>query len=103
MLLIFTIAFQFLDIMPLMSGLPVGRGETSSDIKLFADVLEANSLLNAIGAVGILVVTLFATIILLQLRDENNLLRLSEEKEKIADRAEPCSTAGNEKTVPTGK
>ena len=27
MLLIFTIAFQFLDIMPLMSGLPVGRGE----------------------------------------------------------------------------
>ena len=82
MLLIFTIAFQFLDIMPLMSGLPVGRGETSSDIKLFADVLEANSLLNAIGAVGILVVTLFATIILLQLRDENNLLRLSEEKEK---------------------
>ena len=66
----FTIAFQFLDIMPLMSGLPVGRGETSSDIKLFADVLEANSLLNAIGAVGILVVTLFATIILLQLRDE---------------------------------
>ena len=83
MLLIFTIAFQFLDIMPLMSGLPVGRGETSSDIKLFADVLEANSLLNAIGAVGILVVTLFATIILLQLRDENNLLRLSEEKEKM--------------------
>ena len=83
MLLIFTIAFQFLDIMPLMSGLPVGRGEMSSDIKLFADVLEANSLLNAIGAVGILVVTLFATIILLQLRDENNLLRLSEEKEKM--------------------
>ena len=40
MLLIFTIAFQFLDIMPLMSGLPVGRGETSSDIKLFADVLD---------------------------------------------------------------
>ena len=67
----------------LMSGLPVGRGETSSDIKLFADVLEANSLLNAIGAVGILVVALFATIILLQLRDENNLLRLSEEKEKM--------------------
>ena len=44
---------------------------------------QTNSLLNAIGAVGILVVTLFATIILLQLRDENNLLRLSEEKEKI--------------------
>ena len=55
MLLIFTIAFQFLDIMPLMSGLPV----------------------------GILVVALFATIILMQLRDENNLLRLSEEKEKM--------------------
>lgn len=64
----------------------MGRGETSSDIKLFADVLEANSLLNAIGAVGILVVTLFATIILLQLRDENNLLRLSEEKKKCR----PC-------------
>ena len=32
MLLIFTVAFQFLDIMPLMSSLPVGRGETSMDI-----------------------------------------------------------------------
>ena len=82
MLLIFTVAFQFLDIMPLMRNLPVGRGETSIDIKLIADVLEADSLLNAIGAVGILVVALFAAFILFQLRDENNILRLAEEKEK---------------------
>ena len=88
MLLIFTIAFQFLDIMPLMSGLPVGRGETSSDIKLFADVLEANSLLNAIGAVGNFscdpcLQRLFSCSCGMQ----NNLLRLSEEKAKNADRA----------------
>ena len=51
MLLIFTVAFQFLDIMPLMSSLPVGRGETSMDIKLIPEVLEANPLLNAVGAV----------------------------------------------------
>ncbi len=82
MLLIFTISFQFLDIMPLMSSLPVGRGETSYDIKMIAEVLEADYLLNAIGAVGILVMALFAAIILFQLQDENNLLRLSEEKEK---------------------
>jgi len=82
MLLIFTVVFQFLDIMPMMSGLPVGRGEISYDVKLIADVLDADSLLNAIGAVGLLVMTLFAVVILLQLRDENNILRLSEEKEK---------------------
>ncbi len=82
MLLIFTVAFQFLDIMPLMSTLPVGRGETSYDIKLIADVLDAKSLLNVIGAVGILVVALFAMVIFFQLRDENNIRRLSKEKEK---------------------
>lgn len=82
MLLIFTVAFQFLDIMPLMSSLPVGRGETSIDIKLIAEVLEADPLLNAVGAVGILVVALFAAIILLQLRDENNIRRLAKEREK---------------------
>ena len=82
MLLILVMAFQFLDIMPLMSGLPVGRGETSYDIKLIANVLEADSFLNAVGAVGILVMALFAVIILFQLRDENNILRLTEEKEK---------------------
>lgn len=82
MLLIFTVVFQFLDIMPMMGGLPVGRGETSYDIKLISNVLEADSLLNAIGVVGLLVMALFAVIILFQLRDENNILRLSEEKEK---------------------
>lgn len=82
MLLIFTVAFQFLDIMPLMRHLPVGRGETSVDIKLISDVLDAGNLLNAIGAVGILVVTLFAAFILFQLRDENNIRRLAEEQEK---------------------
>ncbi len=83
MLIIFTIAFQFLDIMPLMRSLPVGRGESSIDIKLIADVLDADSLLNAVGAVGILVVTLFAVIILFQLRDENNIRRLAQEREKM--------------------
>lgn len=82
MLLIFTIAFQFLDIMPFMSSLPVGRGETSYDIKLIAEVLDANYILNVLGAVGILVVALFAMVIFFQLRDENNIRCLSEEKEK---------------------
>lgn len=70
-------AFQFLDIMPIMSGLPVGRGETSMEIKMASMVLGADAALNAVGTVGMLLFLAFALIIFFHLREENNIRELS--------------------------
>ena len=76
------IAFQFLDIMPIMRRFPVGRGETSWDMKQAAVLLDCEAMLNMVGAVGITLFLLFGVIILFQLRDENNLRELSILKEQ---------------------
>lgn len=59
----FLTAFQFLDVMPLMDSLPVGRGETSQDIKIAATVLGGEGLINTMGMVGILLFFLFGVLI----------------------------------------
>ena len=50
--------FQWLDIVPALTGLGFGHGEMSQDIKVVADVLGATSLFNIFGLVasGILIV-----------------------------------------------
>lgn len=75
-------AFQFLDIMPLLKNLPVGRGEMSTDIKLAAEVLEAEGLLNAAALAGAVFLSLFGVIIFIQYRAENNLRLLADLKEQ---------------------
>lgn len=80
LLFFLTVAVQFLDIMPMLSTFPVGRGETSQDIKHVAEVMEGEALLNVVGCVGILLFGLFAILLILLLRDENNLKKLFEEK-----------------------
>lgn len=75
-------AFQFLDIMPLLKNLPVGRGEISTDIKLAAEILEAEGLLNAAAATGAVLLSLFGVIIFIQYRAENSLRLLADLKEQ---------------------
>lgn len=75
-------AFQFLDIMPLVDKLPVGRGETSREIKMAASILGADAVLNTVATVGILLFLTFALVIFFQLREENNLKELSFLKEQ---------------------
>lgn len=87
----FLTAFQFLDVMPLMDSLPVGRGETSQDIKIAAAVLDGEGLINTVGMVGILPFFLFGVLIFFQLRVENNLRELNvlrEQNEEIRTRAQ---------------
>ncbi len=79
---LFLVAFQFLDVMPALQQLPVGRGETSWDIKQAAVVLDAEAVLNATCVVGILLFLLFALLLLLQLREENTLKELNALKEQ---------------------
>lgn len=87
----FLTAFQFLDVMPIMDALPIGRGETSQDIKMAAAVLGGEALINTTGMVGILLFLLFGVVIFLQLREENSLRELSvlrEQNEEIRTRAQ---------------
>lgn len=76
------IACQFLDVMPAARNLPVGRGETSYDIKQAAIVLEGDAVLNAMALVGFLLFLLFGLLVFSQLRDENNLRQLGVLKEQ---------------------
>ena len=91
-LLIFTglTAFQFLDIMPAASVLPVGRGETSTDIKLAGNMLGLSGVLNGVAAVGFLLFLGISVLFFIMLRDENKLremVLLREENEAIQTRA----------------
>ena len=71
-------AFQFLDIMPMMSRFPIGRGETSMDIKTAAAVLESETVLDTVGFIGLVMFILFALVAFFQLREENTLRELTE-------------------------
>lgn len=92
-LLIFTglAAFQFLDIMPAATGLPVGRGETSTNIKLAGNVLGISSVLNALATVGFLLFAGISVLFFIMLRDENKLREmvvLREQNEAIRAQAQ---------------
>lgn len=87
----FLTAFQFLDVMPAMDALPVGRGETSQDIKIAAAILGSEEIINTVGVMGMLLFSLFGIMILLQLSVENNLRELNvlrEQNEEIRTRAQ---------------
>ena len=76
---------QFLDVMPALRRLPVGRGETSGDIKLAAQILGAEELLNAMCVFGVALFFLFASIVLLLLRQESSFRQLTQLREQNAE------------------
>lgn len=87
---IFLTAFQFFDVMPLVGSLPVGRGETSQDVKMAAVLLDGQGLINTVGMVGILLFSLFGLLVFFQLRAENDLREMSvlrEQNEEIRTQA----------------
>ena len=86
MMVMMIVSIQFLDIMPALRGLPIGRGESSHDIKLTATLLNAEGFLQ--GMAGVCCVLFMAMFILLVvlIHDENNIRRISEQKEQ-SDRA----------------
>lgn len=92
---------QFMDIAPVLGRFPVGRGETSTDIKLAAVVLEAERPLNALGLFGMALFLAFALIVLMLLREENalrelNLLREQNEEMRTQSRINEIRTRNYE-------
>lgn len=79
---LFLFSFQFLDIMPALRGLPVGRGETSREIKQAANVMGGEMVLNGLALAGAAMFLLFGLLIFFQLRDENTLRELSALREQ---------------------
>lgn len=79
---LFLFSFQFLDIMPALQGLPVGRGETSWEIKQAANVMGGEMVLNGLALAGAAMFLLFGLLIFFQLRDENTLRELSTLREQ---------------------
>jgi len=77
MIVLVLTACQFLDIMPAMSGFPVGRGETSMDIKTASLILETDAALNTVGTAGMLLFLAFALVVFFHLREENSLKELN--------------------------
>ena len=87
----FLCAVQFLDVMPFFNSssaffpfdrLPIGRGETSQDIKNVVILMEQEDLVNAVGVVGFALFALIGAIYLMQLRLENDLREMNSLREQ---------------------
>lgn len=76
------VSIQFLDVMPLMRGLPLGRGESSMDIKQAAGFLGAESFLQGMAGTCSIMFLFAAILMLMLIKDENNIKRMSEQQQQ---------------------
>ena len=81
MVAFFITALQFLDMMPLLWNFPFGRGESSYDIKLVSKFLQADSFHQAMATIFFALFLFMSVLLLLLVVDENNIRRISEQKE----------------------
>lgn len=82
MVSVFIVAFQFLDIMPKLKGLPLGRGETSRDVKLIANFLGVEDTIQTTAMIFFFLLFFVGILLLFLIRDENNLRLVNELKEQ---------------------
>jgi signal transduction histidine kinase len=82
LIIVFLTAFQFVDIMPCMANLPVGKGETSKDVKLVATFIDATHALDIMALIFLMLLLCMGILLFLLIRDENNLREMNALKEK---------------------
>lgn len=73
LIIMFILAFQFLDIMPFINSLPFGKGEISKEVKLIGHFLNAEKELNILSSVAFLLFFSFGLLVFMLIRDENRL------------------------------
>ena len=87
----FLCAVQFLDVMPFFNSssaffpfnrFPIGRGETSQDVKNVVILMEQENLINILGITGVALFALIGIIYLTQLRLENDLREMNSLREQ---------------------
>lgn len=76
------VAFQWLDVMPSLSGHFFGRGETSNDIKNAAILVGGNAPLQYISLFFFLFLFFNAILLCKLILDENNIMIMSQEKRR---------------------
>ena len=74
-------ALQFMDMMPMLWSFPFGRGETSYDIRLVSSFLDADGFLQATSTLFFALFLFMAILLLMLITDENNIRKISEQKE----------------------
>lgn len=75
-------SLQFLDMMPSLWPFPFGRGESAYDIKLVSKFLNADIFLQGMSTVCFAVLFFTAVLLMMLIIDENNIHKISEQKEK---------------------
>lgn len=78
----FIVAAQVLDIMPVLSALPVGRGDISREVKLVAKFWGAENILQTMATMVFAMFLMMGVIVLLMVRAENNLRSVNELKKR---------------------
>ena len=87
LIVVFLTGLQFLDVMPMLDGLPFGRGETSQDIKLGAELLHMESFLDSAMLICFFSCMSVTVLLFVILRDENHMMEirvLKDQNEQIA-------------------
>lgn len=75
-------SIQFLDVMPALNGLPIGRGESSLDIKMTSELLGADEFLQAMAMTFSVLFLAMSLLLVILVHDENNIILISKEKER---------------------
>lgn len=82
MVVAFVASLQFFDVMPYLAALPVGRGESSMDIKLVSRFVGADDALQATSTLFFCILFFLGVLLFLLIRDENNLRAMNELQEQ---------------------
>lgn len=78
LIMFFIVSIQFLDIVPSLSFMPFGRGETSQEVKLISAFLTVHDELSVFALSMFLVFMIFSILLYMLVRDENNLLAMND-------------------------
>lgn len=74
---------QWLDVIPQLSILKIGRGETSQDIKAIASIIEGTEVLGIISSIFFILFTFTAILVTKLINDEQKLIISAEENERV--------------------
>ncbi len=78
MIIFFITSIQFLDVVPLISFMPFGRGETSQEVKLTSMFLDVQDELSVFALSLFVVFIIFSILLYMLINDENNLLAMND-------------------------
>lgn len=80
---ILLLGVQWLDVIPQLSILKIGRGETSQDIKAMASIVDGTEVLTMISSIFFILFTFTAILVTKLINDEQKLIISAEENKRV--------------------